>query len=226
MDVLVISYRFELPDGQVQVYDLKFERSTMSVINENPSQAEWARLDSKKCSHCPLDSREHPYCPIALNLQGVAVHFANDKSFIETKIQVTTDERTYVKMASLQEGLQGIFGLIMATSGCPHMDFLKPMARFHMPFSSDIETMVRTTSLYLLRQYFNLKDGKPADFLLKGLEENYLNVTLVNQGIVERIRGMSAGDADRNALVLLDCFASVMSMEMSGDMGDVRKAMG
>lgn len=83
---------------------------------------------------------------------------------------MTTEDRAYLKVASLQEGLQGIFGLIMATSGCPHMDFLKPMARFHMPFSSSIETMVRTTSLYLLKQYFNLKDGKPADFLLKGLE--------------------------------------------------------
>lgn len=225
MDVLAISYRFELPDGQVQVYDLKFNRQTMGMINEDPSQADWARLDSKKCSHCPLSSQEHPYCPIALNLQGVAAHFADDKSFLETQIQVKTDDRTYVKRASLQEGLQGIFGLIMATSGCPHMDFLKPMARFHMPFSSEIETMVRTTSLYLLKQYFNLKDGKPADFQLKGLEANYANVALVNQGIVDRIRGMSAGDADRNALVLLDCFASMMSMEMSGDMGDVRQAI-
>ncbi|MBL7671602.1 MAG: hypothetical protein JNM39_14045 [Bdellovibrionaceae bacterium] len=225
MDVLVISYRFELPAGQVQVYDLKFDRQTMKMINENPSQVDWVRLDSKKCSHCPLNSKDSPYCPIAQNLHGVAAHFANDKSVVETKIQVTTGDRTYSKIASLQEGLQGIFGLIMATSGCPHMEFLKPMARFHMPFSSDIETMVRTTSLYLLRQYFNLKDGKPADFLLKGLEANYANVALVNQGIVERIRGMSVGDADRNALVLLDCFSSMISMEMSGDMGDVRQAM-
>lgn len=225
MEFLKITYRFEFENLPAKEYELKFDGKTMSLLNDHPLDVEWAKLDNRKCVHCPWHEKDHPMCPVAQNLEGVASHFSNEKSFLETTIIVTTGERAFVKKASLQEGLQGIFGLIMATSGCPHMDFLRTMARFHMPFSTEIETMVRTTSLYLLKQYFKQRDGLPADFHLKGLEQLYENVTKVNQGIVDRIRGMSRGDADRNALVLLDCYASLLSMEMSGDMGEVRKAV-
>ena len=37
----------------------------------------------------------------------------------------------------------------MALSGCPVLEQLKPMARFHLPFASVEETIYRAASMYL-----------------------------------------------------------------------------
>lgn len=227
MSEINITYRFELNDKNSQSYILKFDEATMRMISDTDEISDdWTQLNYKKCDHCPLNSETNVQCPIAKNIKNVASHFAADKSFKEATIYVHTKERIYVKKASLQEGLQGIFGLIMATSGCPHMDFLRPMARFHLPFSNYVETMVRSISIYLMRQYFLLKEGKLSTLDLKNLEESYAMVAKVNKGIVERIRSVSQGDADRNALVILDGFAQILTMEIKGDMAEVKKAIG
>ena len=38
----------------------------------------------------------------------------------------------------------------MATAGCPWTDRLRPMARFHLPFANEAETVYRSVSMYLL----------------------------------------------------------------------------
>jgi hypothetical protein len=107
----------------------------------------------------------------------------------------------------------------MATSGCPVLDFLKPMARFHLPFANMEETMVRSISFYLLRQYFNKKKGIETDFDLGGLENNYAEIAMVNKGIVARISKLiENGDADQNAITLLDCFALMLGMEIQSQL--------
>jgi len=101
----------------------------------------------------------------------------------------------------------------MATSGCPHMDFLKPMARYHLPFSTAEETIVRTSSLYLLTQYFKEGSGGEPDYKLAGLENLYEQVSKVNLGIIERIRSRSAsGDTNANSIVILNSFAQILSL--------------
>ena len=47
---------------------------------------------------------------------------------------------------------------------------------FHLPFSSDEETIVRTTSMYLLKQFFEHKRGKIPDFNLEKLWEQYKKI--------------------------------------------------
>jgi len=227
MSDLKIVYQFEMDKTHIQKYELNFNEDSMRLNSDisAPAESDWTRLEHKQCSHCPLNSVSSPHCPIAKNLKSVASHFAGEKSFKEATISVSTRERVYVKKASLQEGLQGIFGLIMATSGCPHMDFLRPMARFHLPFATYVETMVRSISFYLMKQYFLIKDGKQSNLDLKGLEDGYAQVAKVNQGIVERIRGVSKGDADQNAMVILDGFAQLLTMEIKGNMNEVRKAL-
>ena len=64
----------------------------------------------------------------------------------------------------------------MATSGCPHMDFFKPMARFHLPLANAEETVYRATSMYLLAQYFLQREGKEADMELEGLKK-YIRIS-------------------------------------------------
>ncbi len=151
----------------------------------------------------------------------VSSHFAHEKSYKETTVGVVTEDRTYIKQTSLQDGLFGIMGLIMATSGCPHMAFLKPMARFHLPFSNTNETIVRSLSIYLLTQYFSFTKGKVPDLKLDRLEEFYGQVNLVNQGIISRIRTMAKGDAGQNAIVILDGFASMLALEKSSNFSEI-----
>ena len=115
----------------------------------------------------------------------------------------------------------GVFGLVMATSACPYMDFLKPMARFHLPFSTAEETIVRSVSMYLLHQYFVAKRGGSPDLGLELLETHYEDIQKVNDGILERIKGVVQNDADLNALIILQGFADLLTMAISKDLSKI-----
>ena len=112
------------------------------------------------------------------------------------------------------DALSSIMGVIMATSDCPIMDLFRPMARFHLPFSTVEETTVRSVSMYLLRQYFMAQHKKAADFRLKGLDRHYARVQQVNTGFLARIDQVVSSDADNNALVILHSLSQILSIEI------------
>lgn len=228
MAEIKIQYRFLFSDNRERSYDVVLDTDTLGLVGGDESGLsdhlrQWIKLDNKKCSHCPLQSANHPNCPIAKNLALVVDEFKDEKSYNKVSVEVVTKERTYKREVPLQEGLHGIFGLIMATSGCPHMNFLKPMARFHLPFSSLEETMVRSISFYLLRQFFIAKKGGQPDFALTGLEKSYGAVQSVNAGIIARIRTLAKGDADMNSVVALDSYGQMLSMQVSDGLSDIEK---
>jgi hypothetical protein len=127
-----------------------------------------------------------------------------------------------IKNTLVQEGLSSIMGIIMATSGCPTMDILKPMARFHLPFATVDESMFRSISVYLLRQYFLYQKGKTGDFFLKNVQAYYQEIEKVNTGILDRIKHASHLDADRNAIVILNALAQILNMEIDDDLRSLR----
>ena len=214
---LLIAYEFDFPDGHKRSYEICLDRKKMNLIPyPKPQISEWTNLDYHQCGHCPSKKEDSPQCPITVNLEQLVDFFKDEISHKRCTVKVITEQRTYLQELSVQEGLYSIFGLVMATSGCPHMKFLKPMAYFHLPFSSVEETIVRTISLYLLKQYFIWKSEGEPDWNLKKLEQHYQNVRQVNQGILKRIRSLSKkGDADLNALVILDDFALNLDLEIS-----------
>ncbi len=222
MNAIKIVYDFAFPDGGSKAYAVELDRATLSY---RPSGTErppaWARLENHQCGHCPLEPAEHPYCPVATNLSSVVEFFKDKASVAEATVTVTTEERTYVKQLPLQRGIFGIFGLVMATSSCPYMDFLKPMARFHLPFSTAEETIVRSVSMYLLLQYFVAKRGEQPDLGLEHLETHYGNIQQVNDGILERIKDVVQNDADLNALIILQGFADLLTMAISKDLSKI-----
>ena len=233
MSEVQCSYIFEFNTSHEQRYDLYFDSTTMNIADKSfagqtEESMKWAELQLHQCSHCPLSVNEHKYCPTARALGRVAKKFSDMKSFKETKVAVITPDRTYLKQTTTQEALQSIFGLIMATSGCPHLNFLKPMARFHLPFANLNETMVRILSFYILRQYFNHEDKSNAtlpqtfDFNLKPLSEAYEKVSIVNSQLIERLRSLGKGDADLNAVIILDAFASMLSFQISENFSELR----
>ena len=127
---------------------------------EKRSLPDWTRLDHHQCKACPLDKKKVFRCPIAVNIFEIVETFKDMVSYDDCIVRCIIPERIYQKNTSITEGVYSIFGVVMATSNCPIMDFFKPMARFHLPFSSPEETSFRVTSMFLLRCYFELgKDG-------------------------------------------------------------------
>ena len=215
-ETLKIIYEFEFKSGRKRTFPVHLDPRTITYQrDEGHGKPEWTKLAHCQCTNCPLRPEQTPYCPIAVNLAGLVDEFQAERSTEQVTVHVRTDERTYSRDASLQEGLFSILGIIMATSGCPEMNFLKPMARFHLPFSTHEETTIRSTSMYLLRQFFRNKAGKETDFELKKLQDLYSQVESVNEGILRRIRSqLREGDADANAIVILNGFAQILNVEL------------
>ncbi len=220
MSTIEIIYEFEFMDGKRMLYPLLLDKATISLIPEHKTPLPfWTELDCSRCSVCSLLKDKSPHCPIAANISDLVEHFKDVRSTEQVRITVITAERTYFKEATIQRGLSSIFGLIMATSGCPIMNFLKPMARYHLPFSTDEETIVRSVSMYLLRQYFIAKRRGSPDLSLERLDKSYSLVQEVNRGICSRIskaiiEGKSRGDAASNAVIILDSFSQLLMMEI------------
>jgi hypothetical protein len=113
-------------------------------------------------------------------------------------------------------------GLVMATSGCPHTAFFKPMARFHLPLASKEETAYRATSMYMLAQYFLKKEGHNADFDLDGLKTLYDNLQVINISIVDRLRAVTETDSSVNAIIVLDIYAKTLQVVIKESLERIR----
>jgi hypothetical protein len=214
-------YQFKFSDGNTKDYELLLTPDELSLIREDEDlpPAEWTRLDYEQCRCCPLPPDTHPRCPIALNIMELVESFKDVFSYHDCTVVCESAERTYLKNTSVMEGLSAIFGVIMATSDCPVMEFLKPMARFHLPFSTIEETTVRTASMYLLAQYYKFKDQAGMNFDFKILENHYAKVQRVNEGLLRRIKSVSSEDADKNAIITLHSLSQFLSMEIDYSLG-------
>ncbi|MDD2805742.1 MAG: hypothetical protein PHV33_09315 [Elusimicrobiales bacterium] len=204
-------YTIKFEDGQEKVIDIDVDPATYTVKpaagGEPPA---WALLENNKCPMCPLDGAAHKYCPIAQNLADITRTFADKASTMVVETRVLTQEREYFKKTSLQSALSSVIGIYMVTSGCPVMRILTPMARFHLPFATLAETVYRSISSYLLRQYLRRKKGLEPDWELKKLNEAYKTIETLNLCITNRVRSASSKDANYNAVIILDAFAKMV----------------
>jgi len=213
METITIHYRFKFGKNLVERFDIKLDAVTLELQGNIPDTLpDWARLDFHCCPNCRLDVQTHPYCPVAANLVNLVKRFDSLVSYNEIHLEVTTKERVISQVTTVQRGVGSLMGLIIATCGCPHTVYFKPMARFHLPLASGEETIYRAASMYLLAQYFLKKKGKHVDFDLKGLADIYHNIQLVNYTIAGRLRAATKTDSLINALVELDIFAQTLSL--------------
>ncbi|HTE41085.1 MAG TPA: hypothetical protein VK629_09650, partial [Steroidobacteraceae bacterium] len=188
------------------------------------SPPEWTRLEFHQCSGCPLAATETPHCPAAVRLASTIDRFADVVSFDRIDVIVETDERTVSTRTSAQQGLASLIGLVLASSGCPQTAVFRPMARFHLPFSSEVETAYRIASMYLMAQHFAAREGKQKDLDLKDLALVYRGVHQVNVGLVQRLRAATHQDAIVNAVVLLDVYTSLVPAALEEMLDEVRPA--
>ena len=210
-DQIRFVYTYKFKDGSAKHFDLHLDAANLLLITEKQEDLPlWALLPFNKCAICPLSEKDHVYCPICANLAGIVEQFKNFLSHEKVSVTVACDERFYGKETTVQGGLSPLLGIIMTTSGCPVMEQLKPMVRFHLPFASLDETIFRMVSMYLFVQYYRNQDGKPAEWNLDGLLKAYAEVSIVNRDFANRLRDAAKKDANINALVNLDCIAAMM----------------
>jgi len=207
-DTVFFDYLFKFEDGTEKKIGIHLDPVTLEYLPQKSLTGdEWTRLENHQCESCPLDPKHDPHCPLALAIEDLVNFFQEKFSYETARISVHTNERTYFKDTTMQKGLSSIMGVLMVSSGCPVMAKLRPMVRLHLPFSSILETTFRTTSTYLLGQFFLKKRGKVSDFTFEGLLEIYKNVNMVNRSMADRIRSAAGKDASVNALIILDMFA-------------------
>jgi hypothetical protein len=209
------NYDIQLEDGQRSRFHITLDPVTLTMRPASPEPyPPWTQLSYQQCACCPLSATTSLYCPIAVNITELVDRFKDILSHKNCIVTCETVDRTYSKKTSAMEGLTSVFGIVMATSNCPVMNFLKPMARFHLPFASVEETTVRSTSFFLLGQYFEYKKGRSSSFDFNQLEKRYERVQLVNEGLLARIRSLGNRDADKNAIITLHSLSQFLSMEM------------
>jgi hypothetical protein len=218
----MIHYRFILDNGAT--YDFHVDRKRSYGRQQDEAEhAPWTRLEFNQCQNCPLSSATLRHCPAAVDMEQIASQFAAMQSFTKCRVEVVTPERSYVKDCDVQMGLRALLGLVMATSGCPVLSQFRALANFHVPFATMDETLLRTVGAYLLRQYFIHRAGGQPDLDLKGLENFYQEVQMVNQCLNSRLVSASENDANLNAICSLTYVSMGVAYSLDDNLNELRK---
>jgi hypothetical protein len=216
---LNILYQFKFEKSNIY-FNTEIDPKTMTIkIDPLLKKQEWMKLDFCKCGICPLDPKDHEFCPLALATAKPLVEFRTYLSTDPVLVTVKTAERYYVRDCDLQIGLSSLLGLLMATSECPFFHNLKPMARFHLPFATFQETMYRVSSMFLLREHFLKKPELKISFA--DMLETYNKLQTVNRDYTNRLRKIAREDTDLNAVINLDNFAQLITFSVEQDLEEL-----
>ncbi|WP_320825292.1 DUF6901 family protein [Reinekea sp.] len=217
-----ITYLFKfLEDGS----ELKIETASAAEAKRKKpavAPAAWTKLTYCQCSNCPLKRDKVDHCPAALDIQPIIEDFRKMSGFTRVEVIVTSAEREYRKITGLEEGLRSLMGLVLASSECPILKKLRPMAYTHLPFASQDEFIIRSAGTYLLRQFFNLKDGKEADWHLDGLVSLNRDLQLVNQALWQRVHKACESDSNLKALLSFFTLSSSVSYSLETQLNKIK----
>jgi len=220
-DNTTIVYTFTLPDGDRESFQVAFP-SDLPVLRPVPPGPDWARLEHHRCPHCPVSPEAYSgFCPVALNIAPVADRFETLTSCDTLRLEVETAERVISQTTSVQKALGSLLGLLIAASPCPHTDFFKPMARFHLPLASEEETVYRAAANFMLACYFHGK-ARPTEENLAELDRIYRNIQVINVSMAARIRSVTTTDSTVNAVVFLDMYAKSMPYVIKTALAEIR----
>lgn len=213
-------YKFELSNGENIQLGLDLDGDLALVHSPTENLPPWVKLEYHQCPNCPLNPEKYPNCPVAVNLVPVLNKFRNIVSHQQATITIESDDRTYMRTDDVQRGLSSLMGVLMASSGCPILDKLRPMVRTHLPFSSLRETVYRAVSMYILAQHFRDRKNLETEYSLDGLKKIYDEITQVNYALSSRVRSYFSSDANINAMIILNCMAEYTSITLEDDLLD------
>jgi hypothetical protein len=223
-----IRYRFDLPDGSQKTLDFLFDSASFRLINPAPAAPPfWTELEFNRCANCPLSAAQHRYCPAALHMATALEPLKALVSFDTVGVAVVQAERTMYVETTAQQAMSSVLGLIMATAGCPWTDRLRPMARFHLPFASETETLYRSVSMFLLSRELSAAASRSSDAAAGGgvfaaLEDLYRNLHVVNRDMSRRLGAAASTDPARNAIALLDTYTMLLPAALDRSLDELR----
>ena len=216
-----VNYRFEFEGrkpAEFRVTDQPAKTGQSNLPN-------WTKLEHCQCSNCPLKPAEVARCPAAVEILPVVTEFQADDAYQKVSVVVQDERRSYSKSTTLEEALRSLLGLKMATSGCPVLSELKPMAVHHLPFASSDEFILRSVSHYLLQQYLAKRNHQEPDWELKGLVARNQRLQLVNQALWQRIHSVCQGDSNLKALLNFFSMASSVSFSLESQLRKLETKM-
>jgi hypothetical protein len=243
---LRIRYRFDLPDGSQKTLDFLFDAATFRLSNPLPADPPfWTELKFNQCANCPLSTEQHAHCPAAVQMAAALEPLNALVSFDTVGVTVVQPERTVHAETTAQQAMSSVLGLIMATAGCPWTDRLRPMARFHLPFANEAETLYRSVSMFLLSLELSgrgpapavaeapaiaaapaagpdLACAAPTPRTFAALEELYKNLHLVNRDMSRRLGAATNTDPARNAIALLDTYTTLLPAALDRSLEELR----
>jgi hypothetical protein len=93
------------------------------------------------------------------------------------------------------------------------------MARFHLPFASEMETVYRSVCMFLLAR--ELKGDADARGFA-ALEALYENLHVVNRDMSRRLGAATRADPARNAMALLDAYTTLLPAALESSLGELK----
>ncbi len=215
-----LSYRFRFPDGEEQLFSVELDKKTCALVQPpRESYPDWTKLEYRQCGNCPLKKEEYPRCPVAVSIIDIVEFFYDAQSVESAEVIVETAQRSVTRgQTALYPAISSLIGIHMVSSGCPILDKLRPMVRYHLPFANTDETIYRALSMYVLAQYFRKKEGLEPDWELSGLSKIYQDINAVNIDFSRRLKRDTQSEATTNAITSLDCFAQIIEFSITEEM--------
>ena len=207
-----VIYLFRLESGVGHRFDVEFDRPP--VGGDLP---EWTRLEVDKCPNCPLADAPGAHCPAAADLVPLVERFSALTSIDRIDVRVVTPQYEASKRTDTQTALSALMGLILATSACPILGRMRPLAHMHMPFATPTESVYRIVSMHLLGCFLR---GEPVG--LDGLNEFFADIDLLNHAFFARLNRAVQRDAGINALLVLHSRNMLASMSIDPEMENIR----
>lgn len=223
-NTLWFKYTFTLENGQQRAFEVELDSHNLEIIRRAnaPAPPDWTRLDFSPCEHCALPPGT-THCPTAVALSEVVDVFRDVVSCKKAEVIVETRERNFYKKGTVQEALFPLLGIYMTASGCPSMEMLKPILRFHLPFASVDETIYRVLTMYVMAQYLRMQDGLEPDWELAGIGKLYDHINKVNVAFCQRLTKAASEDALVNSVVILDMVGSMVKTPTPQSVEKIRR---
>lgn len=223
MPTYSVTYKIRI-DEETTTFQLDMDASTLMPLDDKIPDPlpDWARLEHHQCPNCPLTPVESPHCPLATRLVGVIEPLGDFRSHRVVDLEVDVPGRSLKQQAPLQQCLGSLMGLLIASSGCPHTRFLRPMARYHQPLSTPDETIYRATAMYCMAQLFRQRKGLTTDFDLEKLNDRFEQLQTVNASVADRLRSICKDDSAINAVVLLDSSAKLLPLTSDRSLANIQ----
>jgi hypothetical protein len=227
VDTTKVQYKLSFPDGREKVLEVRLRTDNLQPVGWLPAKPpQWTELEFHKCPNCPLDERQHPFCPASLNLAKL-IDECNDLDLLDTvRLVVTTNDRAVVVSATVQKALGSLIGLLMAISDCPRAAFFRPMARFHLPMATETETIYRAVTTYAMAQFIRRQAGLEGAVDLKGLSDIYAKMGEVDTSLSNRLKAAGKVGAISKSLMEWDVFAEMFPMRAEEVLAEMRPLFG